>query len=64
MTIKEVLRCTVDILSGISVPAGLVEQIGIPVFQSIGNLNECLRAIEADEAKQENSAEVEEDVQL
>jgi len=61
VTVYDVLQATVEILSDINIPAGLIDQIGIPVSRGISNLKECIRAIEEDEANHQN-AEVDEDV--
>ena len=45
MTLKEALRGTRDLLAGISVPAGLIRQIGAPILAAMENLEECVRAI-------------------
>lgn len=47
MTVEQVLRLTVDQLRAISIPAELIDSIGIPVCRAIGNLKECIRAMEA-----------------
>jgi hypothetical protein len=53
MTIKDVLQLTVDQLSNISVPVAFQKQIGEPIYNAIGNLNECLRAMAAADQKAE-----------
>lgn len=56
MTIKEVLELVIDDLSKINVPVGLMEQIGLPINQSIGNLKACVEAISRDEKKPQEEA--------
>jgi hypothetical protein len=56
MTVQEVLEITRDMLERISVPAGLIRQIGEPVAAAIDNLNECLKAMERDEAARRDAA--------
>lgn len=51
MTVKEVLQITVNLLGNISVPRKLNEQIGVPIDHCIGNLRECMRAMDAAEAQ-------------
>lgn len=51
MTVKDALKVVVTDLSNICVPAGLVDQIGIPIAQSIHNLQECIKAIDKVEVK-------------
>lgn len=43
-SIEEVIRFTVNILSNISVPAALVESIGIPISNALKNLMVLLEA--------------------
>lgn len=49
MSVAEVLRITVDILSNITVPVGLMNQIAVPVNNAIQNLMQCIDAEEAAE---------------
>lgn len=56
MTIKEVLELVIDDLRKINVPVGLMEQIGLPINQSIGNLKACIEAINRDEKKPQEEA--------
>ena len=51
ITIEQVLEMTVNVLSGISVPANMAKQIGVPIQNSIENLNACLEAL--DKAKEQ-----------
>ena len=46
MTVEEVLQATVGMLEGIRVPAGLIDEIGIPLARSISNLRQCVAAME------------------
>ena len=45
MSVKDVLEIVLRTLSNVQIPAALVEQIGIPVFDSIRNLRACIDAI-------------------
>ena len=56
MTLSDVLALTRDMLAGIQVPVGLIKQIGEPVAAAIDNLNECLKAMERDEAARRAAA--------
>lgn len=47
LTVEEVLDMTVRQMSEISVPAGMIDQIGIPLARAIGNLNAVLDALRA-----------------
>lgn len=58
LSIEQVLEITVNLLSGISIPASLVESVGVPISRGIGNLKACLTAIERE--KQEKEIIVEE----
>lgn len=54
MTVEQLLGVTVNLLNGINIPAGLIEQIGIPVSRAINYLQLCIDAMrkkpeEADE---------------
>ena len=64
LTIKEVLEITVNQLGTISVPVALHEQIGVPVARAMGNLQECLKAINnAENAGEEDPDERETDAE-
>ena len=52
MTLKEVLETTIDILGGISIPAGLVDQVGIPIRNAMNNLTLCVQAISRENAEE------------
>ena len=53
MTVLDVLEITAKDLGGISVPVNMMPQIGMPIANAIGNLNECIRAMrEAEQAAQ------------
>lgn len=45
LTVEEVLDMTVRQMSEISVPAGMIDQIGVPLARAIGNLNAVLEAL-------------------
>ena len=45
LTVEEVLDMTVRQMEEISVPAGMIDQIGIPLARAIGNLNAVLEAL-------------------
>ncbi len=47
MTVNEVLAITIRNLQNILVPAGLTNEIAIPLSQNIGNLQECLIALQS-----------------
>lgn len=53
MTLKEVLKDAVRTLEGVRVPAGLAEDIALPVFAVIQNLNRCVDAMDEAEAAEE-----------
>ena len=59
MTIREVLESTMHLLEGISVPAVLIREIGMPVDGAITNLRACIDAINEQEkeaiAKEEDA---------
>ena len=57
LTVEDVIRITVSDLENIMVPAGLIDQIGMPVQNAIRNLYGCLDAIDRD--KQQKAAEQE-----
>ena len=46
-TPEQIIEITIRNLNGINVPAGLTEQIGIPILQNINNLRECLKLMTA-----------------
>ncbi len=54
MTVKEALQITVNLLGNIAVPRSLNAQIGVPIDQAIGNLQQCIEAIEKNERKAED----------
>lgn len=56
MSIREVLELVINDLNGINVPVGLMEQIGLPINQSIGNLKACVEAINRDDKKPQEEA--------
>ncbi len=53
MTIREALAVTKAILDGISVPVGLLEQIGAPLKAASDNLGIMIEGI--DKAEEENN---------
>ena len=55
MTVEQVLKITVNILSGIQIPCALTESVGVPISNSIGNLNRCIEAIEGAKERTENN---------
>ena len=58
LLVEDVLAITVNILGDISVPRKLNEQIGIPIDHAIGNIRECIRAIqEAHQPEEPENAE-------
>lgn len=58
MTIKEVLADVCGILGDINIPASRIDDIGIPIARSINGLKLCLKTIEREETKkQETSGE-------
>lgn len=58
-TVYDVVKGTIELLSNISVPAYLTDQVSAPICQAINNLNVCLKAWEL-EAQQETNQEVQE----
>lgn len=60
-TIEDAIRQTVGLLSGIMVPAPLLDSIGVPVFNSINNLKRCLEWID-DEKKRAKSPQEEPEI--
>ena len=51
MTLTDVLKVTVNNLENIRIPVSMVDEIGIPLKRSIGNLQECIKAIEMGQQK-------------
>ena len=47
LTVKQVLEITIQNLESIMVPAGLTEQIAIPIAQNANNLRECIKSLES-----------------
>ena len=45
LTVEEVLDMTVRQMEEIRVPAGMIDQIGIPLARAIGNLHAVLEAM-------------------
>lgn len=51
MKMGEALRATRELLQGISVPVGLISQIGVPIIAAIENLQNLEEALKQGEAK-------------
>ena len=45
ITVTEALERTIRTLEGIMIPAGLAEQIGRPILGCVGNLRQCIEAL-------------------
>lgn len=45
ITVTEALERTIRTLEGIMIPAGLSEQIGKPILGCIGNIQQCIDAM-------------------
>lgn len=56
MTVEQVLEMTAKMLGEIRVPANEIQGIGIPIAQCINNLNECIKAIQANKEKPQEEA--------
>ena len=56
MTVRQVLEITMNNLGNIAVPRALNQLIGIPIDQAIGNLQACIEAMDAQEAKAREEA--------
>lgn len=52
-TKEEVVEFTINILSGISIPAALAESVGIPILRSIGNLTALKKTFEQERLEAE-----------
>ena len=61
MTLKEALQVTNGILTNISVPVGLKEQIADPIALAVANINEVIKAIDLFEAPGDGEATAPED---
>lgn len=59
VTIREALEITAGILERITIPISMMDDVGMPVRSAIGNLRECIRAIDADEARKQNGPQIE-----
>lgn len=46
MTVEEILKVTINNLSAIQVPVGLIQQIAVPIDGNIRNLVLCLQKLE------------------
>ena len=53
MTDVELLKNSVDVLGAINVPVGLLESIGVPIYQVRKNLMKLLEAVAANSRKEE-----------
>ena len=47
VSVIDVLEMSVNNLSAIMIPAGMTEQIGIPIAREINNLKACIQAVKA-----------------
>lgn len=52
VSFKEAITETVGILSNIPVPAGLIEQIGVPICAAIKQLMECMKAMDTKDGEE------------
>lgn len=59
MTILDVLKITIDLLSRIKVPVGLLHDVAIPIESARNNLLECIKVMQ--EPKELTEKEVEQD---
>ena len=59
-TAGEVVEFTINLLSGIMIPAGLAETVGVPIAKAIGNLEALKAVLEAQQAP-ESEKEVRKD---
>ena len=57
ITLKQALEGTHGILQGISVPMGLFQQIGLPILNAMGNLEEIIGAMPDPPAAEEKPTE-------
>ena len=55
MTVRQVLEITMNNLGNIAVPRALNQMIGIPIDQAIGNLQACIEAMDAQEARMQEA---------
>lgn len=53
MTIREVLEKTAEMLNNIPVPVGLADTVADPIRNAVRNLQACMNAMDAAEAKEE-----------
>ena len=56
-TIQEVLEITIRNLGSIQVPVGLMQTIGVPITQCIGNLRECVITLAKNGQENKNGGE-------
>lgn len=59
MTVGQVLTETIKLLGNINVPGEKIQEIGIPLMQSIENLKLCVSALETAEKEAKEKAEAE-----
>lgn len=50
-SLKEVLGFTIAELQRIAVPVSLVQQIGLPISNAVNNLQQCIIAIDKNDAE-------------
>lgn len=43
--VEQVLDITIQILQRIQVPIAQMDAVGMPIYQAVNNLRECIRAI-------------------
>lgn len=55
LTVKEVLEITIRNLEAIQIPVGLTDSVGIPIARNINNLRECIKAMDAAGAPQQEA---------
>jgi len=46
LTIEQVLGMTIQLLGDIRIPGSMIEDIGIPISRAMGNLTECIKALQ------------------
>ena len=56
-TVKQVLEITVNILNNIRVPVGMMDGIGLPISQAVGNLRVLMEAIKDEKEGEEDGRE-------
>lgn len=63
LTVEQVLNLTANDLRRINVPVELCESIGVPVANSIRNLQACVNALEIAKAEQEAKEDIDFEVE-